>query len=508
MLKENVAIILAVSDYSQANSLPGCKNDGALMGAILQKTGKFAPDNTLHIDAETNSSRVKADLAAFIGGLAGREIGEVFFFYTGHGLFDGTTFYFLLSDYSPARTQGTTLTNAELDEMLRSLAPDLAVKVIDACYSGQQYVKSPEEFEKAIKATGTTYKRCYFMFSSEQTQPSWQNGDLSYFTLELARAIQQHSSPTIRYKDIIDYISDSFASNARQKPIFVVQANFTEEFCAVDDSLRQAIAAFVPKATLASITTTTATQPPKRPITEELKERVRREAERFCSEEEAAKIFAVMKDNIEAYHLPDPVGDFYTLKPTFMVERYEVPNSKAIGEWLQKNQGDYFARLLFTQEAYETEEAYYPRRSGLSAFAVSLFPEYRTVTKHRDVVSGFDSTVGIPFKSVHLVAEPKLQNVPWWKWYCAFIISKSDMRCFVSLVRLREINWKERREEGKVEWRFREFPMKDSSIVKEHLDELLNQLAEPITRYLLEKHGLAEDRGAEAPTLATTHKVS
>lgn len=126
--------------------------------------------------------------------------------------------------------QATTLANSELDEMLRSLRTDLVVKVIDACYSAQQYVKSPDEFEKAIKATGTGYKHCYFMFSSEQTQTSWQDSNLSYFTLEFAKAIQQHSSPSIRYKDIIDFVSDSFAPNARQKPVFVAQANFTEEF--------------------------------------------------------------------------------------------------------------------------------------------------------------------------------------------------------------------------------------------------------------------------------------
>src|SRR5207253_89414 len=109
--------------------------------------------------------------------------------------------------------------------------------------------------------------------------------------------------------------------------------------------------------------------------------------------------------------LPDPVGDFYTLRPTFMVERYEVPNPKAIGDWLEKNQGDYFAKLVFTQEAYEAEEPYYPRRGPLGLAAA--FPEYRTVTRHKNVVAGFDSTAHIPFKAVHLVAEPKLQNVPW-----------------------------------------------------------------------------------------------
>src|SRR2546430_1907603 len=87
MTKENVAIILAVSDYGPANSLPACRNDGTLIRRILEKSGKYAPDNVLHIDADTSSSTVKAALSRFIGGLTGREVGEVFFFYTGHGLF-------------------------------------------------------------------------------------------------------------------------------------------------------------------------------------------------------------------------------------------------------------------------------------------------------------------------------------------------------------------------------------------------------------------------------------
>ena len=92
MDKENIAIILAVSDYGPTNSLPGCKNDGALMRRILEKTGKFAPDNTLFVDADTTSSAVKGLLSRFIGSFKGRAVGEIFCFYTGHGMFDGTVF--------------------------------------------------------------------------------------------------------------------------------------------------------------------------------------------------------------------------------------------------------------------------------------------------------------------------------------------------------------------------------------------------------------------------------
>ena len=501
MTKENIAIILAVSDYGPTNSLPGCKNDGALVRQILEKTGRFAPDNTLYIEADTTSGSVKSALSRFIGSFKGKTIGEVFYYYTGHGLFDGNDFYYLLTDYSPGRTQATTLANAELDEMLRSLGADLAVKVVDACYSAQQYVKSPDEFEKAIKATSSSYNSCYFMYSSEQTQVSWQDSNLSYFTLEFAKSIQQHSSPSIRYKDIIDFVSDSFASNARQRPVFVAQASFTEEFSTVDDAMRQMISQLLPAAVpsiVPSKASTTALS-----VNEELKERIRKEAEIYCTPEDAVGTFTSIKEVIERYQLPDPLKGLYTLNRTFMVEQYEVPAAKSIGEWLDKNPGEFFAKVLYTSEAYEEEQRYYPRRNVFSASLYPEYPEFRTVTKSRSVISGFDSTEKLPFKAVHLVAEPNLQNLPWWKWYCAFVVSKTDIRCFVTRVKLKEINWEERQQQGKIEWQIRTFPLKDANVAKNNVGGMLDQFAGEMTRFLMEKYGLTEKDDAESPGAAT-----
>jgi hypothetical protein len=94
MTKENLAIILAISEYGPTNSLPGCKNDGTLMREILQRTGKFAPDNTLYVDDKTTSAKIKSALSRFISGYQDHEIGEVFYFYSGHELFDGSDLYY------------------------------------------------------------------------------------------------------------------------------------------------------------------------------------------------------------------------------------------------------------------------------------------------------------------------------------------------------------------------------------------------------------------------------
>ncbi len=490
MTKENIAIILAVSDYGATNSLPGSKNDGAMLRQILEKTGKFAPDNTLFLEADTTSGFVKSALSRFISNYKGREIGEAFFYFTGHGLFDGSDFYYLLTDYSPSRSKATTLGNAELDEMLRSLGADLAVKIVDACYSAQQYVKSSDEFEKAIRATTTSYNKCYFMYSSEQTQASQQDSNLSYFTLEFAKSIQQHSSPSIRYKDIIDFVSDSFATNARQRPVFVAQANFTEEFSAVDDAMRQIITNLLPATVLPALPPKTTA--PILSINEELKGRIRKEAEVYCTAEDAITTFSSIKEVIESYQLPDPLKDLYNLKRTLMIEGYEVPNAKAIGEWLANNPGDFFAKVLYSTEEYEEEKAYYPRRSALYGGMYPEYPEFRTVTKQRSVIAGFDSTEKLPFKAVHLIAEPNLQNLPWWKFYGAFIVSKTDIRCFVTHLKLKEMNWEERKEQGKIEWQIKTFPMKDVSLATNNIGVTLDQFADRMTSYLMEKYGLAK----------------
>ena len=495
MAKENVAIILAVSDYGPTNSLTGCENDAALIKAILEKTGKFPPDNCLFIDEDTSSGAVKGALSRFIGGLKGRDVGEIFYFYSGHGLFDGTDFYYLLSDYQTARTQVTTLANAELDEMLRSLGADLTVKVIDACYSAQQYVKSPDDFEKAIRVTSLTYKNCYFMFSSEQTQASWQDSNFSYFTLEFAKAIEQHSSSSIRYKDIIDFVSDSFAPNARQRPVFVAQANFTEEFCTVDESMRQMISDRL-SGTISKVSTPAASI---LSVTEELKQRIQKDAERYGTAEDAEKMFEFIKDIIEGYELPDPLADLYSLKRTFMSEQYQVPNATAIGQWLENNPGDFFGEVLRSQESYDAQEPVVRLRNAFDYVTSPSYPEYRTVTKYRLVISGFDSTERIPLKAVHVVAEPRLQNVPWWKWYCAFVVSKTEIACFETHVRLKEINWQEQEEQGKVQWTVRKLPMKDSGVVRDQLDKAFHKFTSAVTDYLMEKYAL-EEKNAESPS--------
>jgi hypothetical protein len=54
-------------------------------------------------------------------------------------------------------------------------------------------------------------------------------------------AVVQHPDEDLRYKDVIDFVSDAFADDLNQTPFFVVQADFTEHFCSVSPTLREAV---------------------------------------------------------------------------------------------------------------------------------------------------------------------------------------------------------------------------------------------------------------------------
>lgn len=136
----NLAIVISVSEYIDTrNNLPGCKKDADFINSILNKTGKF--DEILFINEKLSSGKVKEKFTAFISEHKSKKIGELFFYYTGHGEFQNDEFYYLLSDYNQDKKNQTTLQNEEVDSLFRTLNPELIIKVIDACQSGKAYIK-------------------------------------------------------------------------------------------------------------------------------------------------------------------------------------------------------------------------------------------------------------------------------------------------------------------------------------------------------------------------------
>ncbi len=436
-----VGVLLGVSNYEKLASLPACKSDLILMEELLNRTGDYS--DILSISDDTNSSKVKRRVSEWIENLSGKEVNEVFFYYTGHGIFQDEEFYFCCSDFDKGRFNSTGITNSEIDEWLRTLNANLAVKVIDACQSGIQYVKDSEIlFLTKLKGNNSkSFKSCYFMFSSQNDQSSYQNDKLSFFTKAFVKAIKEHQEERIRYRDIIDYISDYFVSDGSQKPHFVMDANSTEEFCFINEDLRQ----FLNTNSLLNeiIESIEVTETPSL----SLKEIVVSDASKFCNEEEVVEVLEELKEKITDFKYSKEYTDLYESKITFEKgtlndDDYNdsLPNVKQIGEWLSKNVHEYFAEQTYKEESYTVRLRDY----GIGSLSFSREPSSYTETRTKKVISGIEITAKLPFNTIKIIAEPKFLNLLPFECVVVFVLSKKEVRFFYYYANFRELNWKER----------------------------------------------------------------
>jgi hypothetical protein len=333
----NIAIIIGVSNYLDAkNNLPGCNTDAEAMNQILKKTDKF--ENILHINDSQPSAKTKELLTNFILDNRSKPINELFFYYSGHGEFSKDEFYYILSDFDPKKKNQTSLQNSEIDDLIRTLSPELVIKVIDACQSGMTYIKETNFLNKYFTESKKGFNKCYFLNSSLNNQSSFQDKNISFFTFSFIKALKEHDTNEIRYKDIIDVISDEFSSNQEQTPFFVIQADLTERFCFFSKELREYLSSFNPPELSPTELTT-------KPLT--ISELVKLDAKNYIDKEGAIKSIEHIRKKLQSIKLDHEIADLYRLKIIFLEEYKTIPHVKVIGHWLIKNKNDFFAKVVY-----------------------------------------------------------------------------------------------------------------------------------------------------------------
>ena len=228
-MSKNIAIIIGISEYSNVQTLKGCKIDADSIRKLLEATAKY--EDILQMDGKVDSSEIEQKLPEFIKKYKTASVDEVFFYYSGLGCLLNDTFAYVASDFDCSKPNATTLSNDTVDDLLKSLNANLVVKIIDACKSGTQYVKDVELIQKYINQRKEEFTNCYFMFSSRNDQSSMATSSLSVFTRSFLQAIRSCSFGDIKYASIAKRIADDFITNPNQKPQFVHQAELTEVFC-------------------------------------------------------------------------------------------------------------------------------------------------------------------------------------------------------------------------------------------------------------------------------------
>lgn len=485
----NLAILIGVSEYKNSNdNLPACGNDLSIMEFILGSSGKFA--DILTINDDTTSANIKSKLSEYVTAHKSDDvkIEELFFYYTGHGELDGEDFLFLPSDFDEKKKKQTGLANSELDAMLRALNPSLTIKIVDACHSGVSYIKKSESIKKALNFSKGEFSKCYFMFSSQKQEPSFQDDKLSDFTKAFVMALHDHKGAVIRYKDVIDYIYDAFESEGDQTPTFVIQADLVEVFCTVTSSMREAIARIegVDSAEPSSSNSTD-----KGTSAFDLVRTVKEEARRYCTKEEVMDVLSRLSLMAHDRQHAKEVVELYKCE-VVQLDKMDIPNETSIAKWLKNNPNDYFVSFTYKDEKYQEYETV-PKASpfGISGFSVASMymagTERRKVTRTRQVIGGFKHSTKTPYVGIKVDARPLYENLNWWSSFIIPVFSKVSLRLFYCFVASKESNWGEWIMPGNVAWQTNEIELKGAGL-EPAVEAILKGFDAAILTPLVEKY--------------------
>lgn len=497
----NLAIVVGVAKYTPpVSNLPACQKDVALMRDLLNLTNRF--DDMLELSSDTSSAEIKTQLAQFVSRHKAAPVEELFFYYSGHGDVYKDDFYYLFSDFSDARRNQTSLTNSELDSILKALSPKLTVKVVDACHAGVAYVKEADALKKQLDVSKGRFADCYFMFSSQSSQASLQDNDLSDFTEAFVEGCSSFTGEDIRYRDIVDHISDAFAANADQTPTFVIQAPCLEVFCRIDAKIRKLLPKRAAPANKNSIST---------PASSALVDVIKEQAGEFCTREEALTFLKRLGERLGAMSFSSELKETYDVRSDISDSYEGIPGLSNVARWLTDNGGDYFAKVGMKSESYETEEIVQPSFGsfGVVGLTTAFEPKTRTVTRYRQVPDSFDCTAECPLKSIRLTALPRFDNLPHAVAVVVFVFSKRDCVIFYMFQTVKELDWGKLGTLKVAKWNYMTVVMKADLEAEKAAAGISQRFEDYLIKIVREKLGLTDkdaQQTSPAPSASGTKR--
>ncbi|HDX8356978.1 TPA: caspase family protein [Aeromonas hydrophila] len=455
----NLGIVIGVDKYHSDifDDLVACKNDARVMHDVLINVKDF--EEILFINETTSGQEVKRNIANFVEKYKEKDVKELVFYFTGHGERYEDDFFYLLSDFDRSKRETTGLRNSELDEWIKTLSPKLCVKIVDACFSGTQYIKSESTEENDLKKSAQKYglNDIYFWFSSRENEASFAGSEFSKFTESILTAITEQEGD-VRYREIMAYVADDFSNAGSSKPIFVTQAGNIERFGHVTKQTHQiifdAFGISTPKPSEESKkdNTTTPNEAPVKSIFDKAIEK----SNRLCFSEEFLLTF-IENFNSEIVNWNSEVNKLYEIEANHNIECYSVPNAKKIGTWLDNNsENNYFASPTYDTRKYETEEYKpLPKKPSRSISSAAMLrgmglwrepdeTEYKleTVTKTERFIDGFEYTHSAEKRIVHISFTPKIEMADPISLYIILIYSNREMVINFSYESLKRLNWK------------------------------------------------------------------
>jgi hypothetical protein len=447
----NIAVLIGVSEYRVVDRLPACAADVAQMRRLLSATKKY--DDIGCLTTNTDSGPLKDALRGFFGRYqSGSAINEAFVYFSGHGVYH-TDALLCCSDFDPNRPATTSISNEELDDLLRSVNPDVAVKVIDACQSGSPYIKDATAgFEKALRSTRLKAFIC--MASSRQDQSSYATAEASTFTTRWIDAALYKRDGTVLYRDIQAALADAFVGTPDQTPFFVNQGSGLEPFAGVTPEMRALAGERLKSA---------APTQSGESVLDSVAEEVARMDGLYVPAAEATATIAQAGKDLERASLTDPaVTRFYEKRVSTGGKLSGLPRGKAVAEFAAE-QGwpkKYFVSLVY--ERYRVRVPKDPMASILGGLYRRLGDEdYVWETRSRP--TKLEASQPLPFEVAEVFFEPKAHpSLKSFALYVGIVHSLTAVIVLSAVVRLIEKGWDERAPDlSEVQWRYQNYLWRD-----------------------------------------------
>lgn len=438
----NLALLIGIDKYDRLSSLPACANDLANMHETLKATKKYHEIKVL--DVQT-AAEVKESLREFFSRFtSASNINEAFIYFSGHGGYQDDAL-FCCSDFDEKRAATTSLSNTELDDLLRSVNPKVSVKVIDACQSGAPYIKdSGDGFVKSLRTSRLSSFLC--MASSQHDQNSYASGTASYFTDAWINAALSKKSGEILYRDIQAALADAFAADTSQTPFFVNQGSGLESFSIVTEEM---------KALGVARTLISDAAPTEKDIGEVLKLEVAKSDLRLVEYAEAIAAIESSFDLLKSKQISDPlVSRFYKKTVNTDLRLTDLPRPRTFASFAD-SQG--WSKKYFIDIQSESYTATISNPMNL----LGLGSPSKDFTVEKTRPSYILSTESLPIEAVEVALDAINPSLPSYRTYIGVIHSHTEVMVLSATASLTQKGWDRKElEMSEIKWEYHSTPWK------------------------------------------------
>ena len=446
----NIAILIGVSKYRSESPLPACSLDAESMRRLLVATRKY--DEIQLVNDQTSASHVKDSLRQFFAkyqNVPGIE--EAFIYFSGHGVYHNDAL-FCCSDFDSSRPATTSISNCELDDLLRSVKPKVAVKVIDACQSGSPYIKDAGAgFEKALGKSQLNSFIC--MSSSRQDQSSYASTSESFFTSKWIEAAAEKSDGQVLYRDIQAALADAFASDPDQTPFFVNQGTGLEVFGSVTDDMRAYRGARMKLLTA---------EKPETAVVNSIEEQIRELDRKFVPHAQALQAAEASKATLIAQGIQDQiVSKFYAKSVSMDLKLVNIPKSLEVAKFAEEQSWSkrYFCKV--NKEQYKARVLKDPISAyeSMTKRLLSVYDDNEYVTETRSRPGSLEVTEALPLEVAEISFTSIHPSLPAFVVYVGVVHSLIEVMVLSATVRLVQKGWDSRAPElSQVQWRYQSYP--------------------------------------------------